>query len=367
VDLLVDEELKASLSDPPYFGIIFDTTALTDGLHSFKAVAVDGMENSSVTSVVARVDNTAPAVCFVDPWDGDIVAGNIELKVHANDGGSGIAAIEVLAGGVPPTVDPSTTFSPQLPTAIVTGQEDTTRHSDGSLVLSALAIDGAGNEAFTMINVEVDNTAPGKSIQSPSDGEVVSGVIPIFVAAEDVNLDFIEIYVGGELLGSGGTSPFILNFDTRTRLDGEVVVSTRVRDLSGNTSTCSVTVVVDNVSVKLTPVVLNLEARGKGKIMAHLSGPNLELLIPTEEKGIRLIVPGGNPVSSEIGFAGDDTVMDNRLEIRFDRQELVNSIRAGMAVGEFQIDSHVPIDLIAGEEGVIGSVLLRIKGTTDDR
>ena len=64
---------------------------------------------------------------------------------------------------------------------------------------------------------------------------------------------------------------------------------------------------------------------------------------------------------SEQGYGGDDVVENNKLNIRFDRAALINSIMAGIAVGQIQLGSMVPIDLSA-DGLILGTVQLRIVG-----
>jgi len=61
---------------------------------------------------------------------------------------------------------------------------------------------------------------PDKVLVSPLEGQVVSGIIPIRVEANDPSLAVIEILVDGSSLGTSPTSPFEVLYDTRLHLDG---------------------------------------------------------------------------------------------------------------------------------------------------
>jgi hypothetical protein len=107
---------------------------------------------------------------------------------------------------------------------------------------------------------------------------------------------------------------------------------------AGPASTCTVTVSVDNLQVALNPRTLNLKSKKMDRsVIGIIEGPNFDLLIPTEESLIFLYVPGGNVVYATPGFAGDDFAGDSdgdgvpELVVKFDRQELIQSIRAGSA------------------------------------
>jgi hypothetical protein len=127
------------------------------------------------------------------------------------------------------------------------------------------------------------------------------------------------------------------DFDTTARLDGAMTITTIARDAAGNQSMCTVTVVVDNMTFELVPTVINLRNRNSdAPITAEVDGPNLGLLIPTEDHVIELTVPGGNPVPATQGWDGDDELTGAngpQLKVRFPRSQLVASIQAGLDGG----------------------------------
>jgi len=366
VDFSVDGTLFASLTAAPYETTL-DTTSLADGFHTLESLAVDAKNNSTSVSVSVRVDNTPPNVAIVDPSNGAYAAGTVALDVAGSDGGSGLASIQMLAGGVAPTGDGSIAYLVPLASNTRSGSEDTTRWPDGPLSFTALARDAAGNEAHASVTITVDNTLPAKSLVSPTDGSVVSGVVSILADAQDPNLDTLEILVDGVSRGISSSSPFGVSFDTRTRLDGAMSITVIARDLAGNTSTCTAAVTVDNVSIVIDPRTLNLKSKGKeNSVTGYLEGTSLSLLLPTEAHAIEVRVPGGNPVPSTAGFSGDDALSDSdgdgvpNLVVKFDRQRLIASIQAGIAGGFIQPDSNVTLTLVSQGSFVIGTDTIRI-------
>ena len=194
---------------------------------------------------------------------------------------------------------------------------------------------------------------------------MVSGTIQIQAEASDANLATIEILVDGQTLGTSSTSPFSLPFDTALRLDGSMTVEVIVTDLAGNQTSCTAQVTVDNISYDLDPDTLNLKSKGKANsVTANLEGFPLVLMLPTSAHTIELRVPAGNPVFATPGFGvlndlDSDNIPDTVL--KFDRQELIASIKAGIAVEQIQPDSSVEIQLVA-DGFVIGTATIRIKG-----
>ncbi len=358
VELEVDGNLFATLTASPY-GAVFDTRTVADGHHTLTARAFDGKGNAATASAEVLVDNTAPTVAFTSPLDGEFVMGSTALEVTANDAGSGIVSVEILADGDAPTVDPSATIAPPQAITVLSGSEDTTLRPDGELGFSALAIDDAGNETLVEIVVTVDNTAPEKTIVRPSRRRV-RGTIPIEAVADDAYLDRIEILVDGNLIGSSTTSPFSTTFDTRARIDGELEITAAVHDLAGNVSTCSITVVVDNIRLRLRPHVLDIERDDDDDdeddddddyAIAILRGASVGLLIPIESHDISLRVPGGSPAPAVQNWSGDDATAQSAygtsLRIRFRRQDLENAILAGIVVGEIGARARrVPVELV---------------------
>jgi hypothetical protein len=368
VEMFVDGVLFATVLDEPYERTL-DTAPFADGVHELRARAVDGVGNFSVVSIQVRVDNTAPSVSIGDLVAGQFVSGAAAFSVDVSDAGSGLASVEILAGGSPPSDDPSGVYSPP---AIVTtdtrfGEHDTSRGLDGPLTFVARVTDRAGNEATTEVTVTVDNTAPQKTLVSPTDGSTVSGIIQIVAEFDDPNLDVIEIRVNGQLVATSSTSPISVSFDTRTRLDGTLSVTATARDFARNISQCTAVVTVNNVTFRLDPQTLNLKSKGgANSVTAYLEGTSLALLLPTEANSIALLVPGGNPVPATAGFSGDDFTSDSdndgipELVIKFDRQKLIQSIQAGIAAGAIQANSTVTLTLVASGGSVLGTDSTRI-------
>jgi hypothetical protein len=326
-----------------------------DGDHVFSATAWDGKGNQRPASVTVLVDNTAPTITITQPAPNALVSGTIPFVATASDAGSRLVSVRMLAGGQAPSIDGSKNYAPPVASDTLTSQEDTRRRPDGSLLLSACATDAAGNEARATVTVTTDNTLPDKSLVAPTEGAVVSGTIQITATAFDPHLLSIQLFADGVSLGTSGTSPFSVNYDTRTRIDGEMAVMVVVRDTAGNTSTCTVRVTVDNMSFRLTPRTLNLGSNGgDNSVTAHMEGVNISLLVPPENHGVALRVPGGNPVPVTAGNGGPP--------FKFDRVTLINAIRAGIDAGLIQRNSNVTVTMVATGGLVIGTDVIRIVG-----
>lgn len=339
-----------------------DTTSLTEGVHSLSATATDGKGNWASSTVQVRVDNTLPTVAITEPANQAVVGGTIDFRATGSDAGSGVAALTMLvAGAAPQPTDGSTSFVPALATCTASSQVDTRQFADGPLVLSVEALDAAGNAAeTTTVTVVVDNNAPERSLLSPSDGAVVHGTIDIVATADDPNLRLLEILVDGVVVGSSPTGQLTVPYDTTSHGDGSMTISVRATDSVGNRSTDdTITVTVDNIGgvdaeCDLHPETLNLKSKSQDKaVTLKIEGNGLARLMPTEDHGWELRVPGGSPVPSTAGFAGDDVLVDDDLDgkpellVKFDRRLLIASIQAGIAVGRIQRNSVLVVEIWA--------------------
>lgn len=93
----------------------------------------------------------------------------------------------------------------------------------------------------------VDGTAPIVSITSPSDGLNVSGLIAVNADATDnIGVTRVELYAGGNLVGSDASAPYEFSWDTSGLADGQVSLQARAFDAAGNVGTSDVTVNVAN-------------------------------------------------------------------------------------------------------------------------
>ena len=367
VAFFVDAAEVASLEAPP-FETTIDTAALADGPHELTAVATDGKGNAGTAASAIVVDNTAPVIVLGGLFDGGIVAGLVDFTAAAGDEGVGLVAIEMRVAGAAPLVDGSTSYMIPVGADTRFGQEDTTTRLDGLLAIQARAVDAAGNEAITTVEVVVDNTAPTKSLVTPPHGSPVSGTIALTAEANDANLRDLAILVDGAAVGTSLFSPFTVSFDTTARLDGAMQVTVVVRDLAGNTSTCTADVTVDNLSIAMTPRHLNLHSKAKGEahVIVVVEGRSAGLLVPAAANQLELRVAGGNPVPVQLDHPTLDALGDRDLDgvpdlmLRFDRKALVASIQAGINAHLIDPELPVVVTLLAHGANVIGADAVRV-------
>ncbi|MCP3915268.1 MAG: hypothetical protein GY711_06915 [bacterium] len=360
VDFRVDGNLVASLTAEP-FELDYDTTVLADGSYDLSVEAFDGKGNSATASAIVLVDNTAPTITILAPLDGEIISGTMSIDASADDGGAGLVEVEMLVRGAPPNqLDGSVVFGTPQGSALVTSLDDTTLRGDGTLLVSVRALDAVGNETIATATVTVDNQAPTKTLVAPAHHSTVSGVIDIIADSTTADLESLEIVVDGVSLGTQTFAPFQLSYDTTTRLDGAMEVMVVARDLAGNSSSCAALVRIDNVRVTIRPRVINGRWRKPGGLVrARLAGPNLDLMQPTSAHDIKLLIPGGNPVPLH-----SDNMFNDRLVLKFERRQLLSSVRAGICAGVIQPNSRFGVR-VSVDGNIVGADRMFIIGGAD--
>lgn len=154
-----------------YWDFSWDTTSFANGEATLYAFVLDlnGQQISSQISVsINNTDATPPSVVWLDPLDGQSVAGTVTLRVRALDD-QGIQEVRFFAGGQP-------LGSGVLSGASYTLDWDTTSSPDGPVALKVVARDTSDNWSQPVeIQVYVRNQGvpPSLSILQPqSEGRV---------------------------------------------------------------------------------------------------------------------------------------------------------------------------------------------------
>ncbi len=131
----------------PYFAF-FDTTTLTDGMHTVSAEAIDGHGDAATASIAFEVSNALPTCTLTSPTAGATVTGTITLTATA--GGEPISYVEFLVDGV--LLSGADTSSP------FTKSWNSTTVPNGAHTIAARATDTDGQQTVsTAVNVTVAN------------------------------------------------------------------------------------------------------------------------------------------------------------------------------------------------------------------
>lgn len=174
-------------------------------------------------------DSTPPSVSFASPANGATVSGTVSVQVNASDN-VGVASVSLYVNN---------TLLGTRTTAPYTFSWDTTRVSNGSYTLRAVAADAAGNSSSAQISVnvsnQVDTTPPTVTITSPANGARVSNNQRVDISAsDDRGVSRVELYVNGRLVATLTSAPYTVTLNTRRWAAGAHTLQARAYDLSGN-------------------------------------------------------------------------------------------------------------------------------------
>ncbi len=223
-----------------------DTTQFQDGLHRLYIRGVDDAGHSSVQQIEITMDNHVPEAAILNPSSQQFIEGELLVRVDAQDE-VGIDSVKVdiysLIGGdshsdrwsVEATYNPSSGYYEV--------SLDTTLEKEGGMWnVTARVIDESGKVTKTdTVEFRVDNYAPSLTIESPQNGDYVSGTIGFNVTTDDAFPGSIEYNVD-----DSGWVPIVVNLTTTDLAEGRHRIDIRTSDLAGHTVTQTIYVYVDN-------------------------------------------------------------------------------------------------------------------------
>lgn len=188
-------------------------------------------------------DTAPPAVSFSAPDAGSTVSGLVTLAVNATDN-VGVVGVQFKVNGAQ--------AGNEVTSAPYSVQWNSLDIANGSVTLSAVARDAAGNQVtatrtVTLSNLPaVDTTPPTVAFASPANGATVSGTISLQVTANDnVGVAGVQFTLNGSNLGSEVTSaPYTLQWNTSQVSAGTYSLGAVARDASGNRTTAGITLTV---------------------------------------------------------------------------------------------------------------------------
>lgn len=230
------------------YGLGWNTTSWSDGVHTLTARARDAAGNTGVSPPVeVTVDNQAAAVGLVAPLPGSAVAGVVSLTATASDN----VGVDVVRFFVDGTLIASDFVAPY------SASWNTASHPDGGAVITLVAVDVAGNTttspgvAVTVSNSspppppDPDTSPPSIGLTGPVPGSTVSGSVVVSASAtDDTGVVGVQFLLNGAPLGAeDSTAPYRVTWDTTAAADGAYTLAARARDAAGNQAT-SVPVVV---------------------------------------------------------------------------------------------------------------------------
>lgn len=294
----------------PFYAVpfcIWDAGAAAPGSSIITVVATHagGTATASVPVTVqspgGNEDLTPPIVGFVSPLTDEVVSGNVNLRVTADDD-HGISSVSFsfrpVGGGSPTPIGNAvqgTGNNWSLPW-------DTGPVLDGAYEILGIATDFSNNSGLSIQPVVIDNTGGGGDVNvdppcviitNPSGPPtpVVSGVVTILAdspvdvtvdpdCGDNVNIAQVDYYLNGVILGSStnGAASYAFLWTTTQSNNATFMLSAIATDTDGNESvqpTCGpiifeacVEVEVDNGTGDFIPPVVNITDPLTGAVIA---------------------------------------------------------------------------------------------------
>jgi len=151
--------------------------------------------------------------------------------------------------------------------AWVSRQGATTSSVDVSLTKGAHSLKFIGNKPGVMLdrvvfssdlsctpvgngdncNTPADTTVPTVSLTSPSNNATLSGTVNIAANASDnTGIREVEFYANSTKLGTDTSSPYSLQWDTKTVANGAVTIIAKAYDTAGNSNVDNISATVQN-------------------------------------------------------------------------------------------------------------------------
>jgi large repetitive protein len=231
VEFLIDGVRLARDAAPP-FEVTW--TPRSSGIRRVVARAIDGAGNAAQATADVHVrDRDAPSVSisFENGYWG-IAPRDVRVHVSAWDSVA-VRRVEVFADGAL-IASGDGYFTWRAPSA-------------GRHVISATAVDDAGNTGSAERDILVDVAAPAVRILTPAAGATLAGSIPIALEATDDDVVAeVELRVDGRTIRRFSSSPMQLDWDTVFESDGSHRITAVALDRAGNATTTQVEVQVDN-------------------------------------------------------------------------------------------------------------------------
>ncbi|XXF75461.1 CARDB domain-containing protein [Myxococcaceae bacterium GXIMD 01537] len=196
----------------------------TDGVHTYRARAVDRAGNEAVVTRTFTIDRTPPEIQVVGATDGSFVSAEVTLSATATDALTGATVIGQTVNDEPYDVG----------TPLVL---------DDTYVYVVTAVDGAGNIATRTVTFTIDTRPPLLGVTGMWNGAVLGQPLTPVPYAQERNppVTYVET-LDGQPFPSGGT----------ISVDGVhtyVVVAT---DRAGNSATKSYTFTLDTQAPVIT-------------------------------------------------------------------------------------------------------------------
>jgi len=217
----------------PAFSTSWNTSALTNGPYTLTAVATDYLnQTNSATRSVTVTNGPPPGITLNSPTAGASVQGSVSLSAQGTSTlGNVSVQFQIDSVNIGSASSGASPFS-------ATGTWDTTKGTNGSHTVTAIATDVLGQTTPKTVTVTVANPAPVITALSPASFAFSASQAVSVTVTSLVGVASVQYQLDGKNLGSpvttGPTFPF--TWDTTAVANGPHTLSAVATDVLGQTS-----------------------------------------------------------------------------------------------------------------------------------
>ncbi|SEL29649.1 Ig-like domain (group 3) [Stigmatella aurantiaca] len=253
VDFYVGTTKLGSDTTSP-FSYSWATRSTANGLYTVRATAFDAAGNTATAerTVTLANDEEPPSVVLTQPIELQTLKGTVSLAATASDN-VGVSRVAFFVEGVQVNSDATAPYSYTYNTRL---------KPNGTWTLQARAYDARGNEGRSEeVRVRFDNdfTPPTVTLTSPGQGQTLTGTVNVTAeATDDEGVVRMALFVDGAQVAVDSAPPFTLSYNTRSKPNGEKVLTVKAYDAVNNVGTSQeVPVTFDNDLLLPTTSILS--------------------------------------------------------------------------------------------------------------
>jgi hypothetical protein len=293
--------LGSEITAAPY-SFNWDTTKTANGTYSLSARAFDVYGNqatsSSVTVTVSNTTNSQPQVTITSPTPGGKVSGNVTVSANASSS-LGIAGVQFQLDGL--------NFGPESTNAPYQVTWNTSKTSNGTHILTAIAFDTAGNHATSAaVSLTVSNatnSSPTVSITYPTQGANIAQTVVVSAkASSSVGIAGVQFLLDGAALGAEVvTAPYSVSWNTGNANNGLHTLAAIAFDTAGNKGVSTGVIVTISNANKVQPPTVSFTSPSAGSTVSGVASITAAASDGNETPSVQFVLDGVNLGNAILG------------------------------------------------------------------
>jgi hypothetical protein len=265
-----------------------------------------------VTVTVSNANNSQLQVTITSPTPGAKVSGNVTVSANASSN-LGIAGVQFQLDGA--------NFGPESLNAPYQVSWNTSKSSNGSHILTAIAFDTAGNHAasatVSLTVSNVTNSSPTISITRPAQGANLAQTVVVSAkVSSSLGIVGVQFLVDGAAVGAEVvTAPYSASWNTANANNGLHTLSAIAFDTAGNKGVSTGVIVTISNSNKVQPPTVSFTSPSAGSTVSGLASITATATDANETPSVQFVLDGVNLGNAILGppyaFSWDTTKASN--------------------------------------------------------